>query len=123
MLSRQALDVVRLRLTRSVAFNVKETTTTTELMQTLSHMYEKPSTINQVYLMCRMFNLKMVDGSSTAEHINEVNSIISQLSLVDINFEDEVRALILMSSLPKSWKTMFPLLATLRGRGSWYVAM
>lgn len=64
-----------------------------ELMQTLSNMYEKPSTINKVYLMRRLFNLEVVNGSSTAD-INEFISISSQLSSVDIKFEDEVRALI-----------------------------
>ena len=29
--------------------------------------------------------------------------IVSQLSFVEINFESEIKALILMSSLPESW--------------------
>lgn len=37
------------------------------------------------------------------EHLNEFNSVTSQLSSVQIYFEDEVRALILLSSLPESW--------------------
>ena len=32
--------------------------------------------------------------------------IVSQLNSVDINFEDEIKALILMSSLPESWDTV-----------------
>ena len=32
--------------------------------------------------------------------------IVSQLNFVDINFEDEIKALILMSSLPESWDTV-----------------
>ena len=32
--------------------------------------------------------------------------IVSQLNFVDINFEDEIKALILMSSLLESWDTV-----------------
>ncbi|KAD5961972.1 hypothetical protein E3N88_13445 [Mikania micrantha] len=34
---------------------------------------------------------------------NEFNSVISRLASVDINFEDEIQALLLLSSLPDSW--------------------
>ena len=69
-------------------------------------MYEKPSAMNKVYLMRRLFNLQMSEGEPVANHINEFNMIISQLSLVEINLEDEIKALILMLSLPESWDTV-----------------
>ena len=45
----------------------------------------------------------MSEGGSVANHINEFNMIISQLRSVDVNYEDENKAMILMSSLPESW--------------------
>ncbi|KOM52532.1 hypothetical protein LR48_Vigan09g119100 [Vigna angularis] len=72
-------------------------------MAALSSMYEKPSAANKVHLMRRLFNLRMTEGTSTAQHINELNTITIQLSSVGINFDEEVRALILLSSLPESW--------------------
>ena len=75
-------------------------------METLSSMYEKPSAFNKVYLIRCLFDMQMVDGSSTAENINEINSILGQLYLVGIKFDDEVKVLILLSSLPLSWITM-----------------
>jgi hypothetical protein len=48
-------------------------------------MYEKPSANNEVHLM------------------NEFNTIINQLSSVEmIDFDDEIRALIVLASLPNS---------------------
>lgn len=38
-----------------------------------------------------------------AQHLNKFNTTIIQLSSVGIEFDEEVRALILLSSLPKSW--------------------
>ncbi|KAE8673187.1 hypothetical protein F3Y22_tig00111807pilonHSYRG00005 [Hibiscus syriacus] len=72
-------------------------------MAALSSMYEKPSASNKVHLIRRLFNLRMAEGASVAQHLNELNTITSQLSSVKIEFDDEVRALILLSSLPNSW--------------------
>ncbi|GJY05422.1 hypothetical protein Tco_0371362 [Tanacetum coccineum] len=45
----------------------------------------------------------MKEGASVANHVNEFNSILSRLMLVDIKFDDDVQALLLLSSLPESW--------------------
>ena len=52
--------------------------------------------------MRRLFNLQMSKTRSVSDHINEFNMIVSQFNSVEINFEDEIKALILMSSLPES---------------------
>ena len=69
-------------------------------------MTYQTSAMNKVYLMRRLFDLEMNNGSSAAEHINEFNSLISQLYSVNIVFEDQVKALILLSSLPTAWETV-----------------
>lgn len=103
LLDRQALGVIRLTLSRNVAFNIAKEKTTAGLMAALSSMYEKPSASNKVHLMKRLFNLQMMEGASVAQHLNELNTVTTQLSSVGIEFDDEVRALILLSSLPDSW--------------------
>ena len=112
---RKALGMVRLTLSRNVAFNIIKEKTTLDLMKTLSTMYEKPSAMNKVYLMRRLFNLQMSEGGSIVDHINEFNMIVSQLSSVKINFEDEIKALILMSSLPESWHNVVAAISSSRG--------
>ena len=57
----------------------------------------------------------MSEGGSVAGHINEFNMITSQLSSVDINFEDKIEALILMSSLSESWDTVVAAISSSRG--------
>ena len=80
--------------------------TTMHLMKSLSSMYEKPSTNNKVYLMKKLFNLKKAEGTLVAQHLNEFNTITNQLSTVEIEFDDEVRALILLASLPNKWEAI-----------------
>ena len=41
--------------------------------------------------------------------------IVSQLCSVDIYFEDKIKALILMSSLPESWDTIVVVISSSRG--------
>ena len=65
--------------------------------------------------MRRLFNLKMSEGGSFVDHINEFNMIVSQLSWVRINFKDEIKALILMSSLPESWDTIVAVISSSQG--------
>ena len=103
LLDKQALGVTRLTLSRNVAFNIVKEKTTTGLMAALSSMYEKPLASNKVHLMRRIFNLRMTEGASVAQHLNELNTITIPLSSVEIKFDDEVRALILLSSLLDSW--------------------
>ena len=45
----------------------------------------------------------MAEGGSIVDHLNEFNIITSHLSSMGINFDEEIRALLILCSLPKSW--------------------
>jgi hypothetical protein len=85
-----------------VDFNISKEKTTKELMDALDKLYEKPSTSNKVFLMKILFNMKMSEGGSVADHLNEFNTVTNQLSNVKVDFDDEVRALLILCSLPES---------------------
>ena len=80
--------------------------TTANLIKALSGMYEKPLANNKVHLMKKLFNLKMVKNASVSQHLNEFNIITNQLSSVKIDFNNEIRALMVLVSLPNNWKAM-----------------
>ena len=65
-------------------------------MDALAKLYEKPSASNKVFLM------KMSEGGFVADHLNEFNTVTNQLSSVKVDFDDEVRALLILCSLPES---------------------
>ena len=102
LLDRKALGSICLCLAPLVAFNITKAKTTEDLMKTLATLYEKPSASNKVFLMKRLFNMKMVEGGSVADHLNDFNTVTSQLSSVGINFDEEIRALLILCSFPKS---------------------
>ena len=106
LLDRPVLGVIRLTLFRFVAHNVVKKKTTTNLMKALSGMYEKPSANNKVHLIKKLFNLKMAENTSIAQHVNDFNTFTNQLLYVEIDFDDEICALIVLASLPNSWEAI-----------------
>jgi len=85
------------------AFNISKEMTTEGLISTLAKLYEKPSASNKVFLMKCLFNMKILEGGSIVDHLNEFNTVTNQLSSVGVTFDDEVRALLFLRSFPESW--------------------
>jgi hypothetical protein len=71
ILDRKALGTIQLSLAASVTFNISKEKTTKGLINALAKLYEKPSASNKVFLMKRLFNMKMSEGGSVADHLNE----------------------------------------------------
>jgi hypothetical protein len=86
-----------------VAFNISKEKTTKDLMDALAKLYEEPSASNKVFLMKILFNMKMLEGGYVAYHLNEFNMITNKLSSIKVDFDDEVRALLILCSLPERW--------------------
>jgi hypothetical protein len=84
-------------------------------MKALSNMYEKPSASNKVHLMRRLFTLWITEDTSIAQHINELNIFTTQLSSFEMEFDDEVRALIILSSLVDSWSATITTMSSSSG--------
>jgi hypothetical protein len=55
----KALGTIRLSLAASVDFNISKEKTMKDLMDALAKLYEKPSVSNKIFLMKRLFNMKM----------------------------------------------------------------
>ena len=69
-------------------------------------LYEKNIASNKVFFMKKIYNLKMKEGASVAEHLNEFNIISNQLASIKIVLDDEIRAILLMCSILDSWENL-----------------
>lgn len=116
VLDRKAMSAVRLSLSRNVAFHTAKETTTKGVLKVLADMFEKPSAANKVNLMRRLFHLQMTETTAASDHLNEFSLITQQLSSVNIEFDDEIKALILLSSLPESWSGTVTAVSASAGR-------
>jgi hypothetical protein len=63
----------------------------------LESRYMSKSLTNKLYLKQRLYNMKMAEGSNLSQHINMFNQIIDDLKRVDVKFEDEDKALMLLN--------------------------
>ena len=60
------------------------------------------SLTNIVYLKRQLYSLRM-EVTRIAHHLNVFNTIIYQLSDMEVKMEEEDKAITLLCSLPKSW--------------------
>ena len=58
----------------------------------------------KIFLMQKLMNLKLKEGQSIVEHLNDFEGMIMQLSVASL--DDETRACLLLGSLPDSWNTL-----------------
>ena len=98
-----ARSMIMLTLSKSVYFNVKEY----ELWRKLCDLYDQKSAASQVYWLKKLVDLKMKEGASMSGHLNEFNTIFSQLSAQEVVFQDSVKALFLLITLLESWETFY----------------
>ncbi|GFS37114.1 hypothetical protein Acr_00g0049960 [Actinidia rufa] len=92
-------------VSRHSGFISKETSAY-DLWIKLEEMYQVKTSRNKALLMRRLVNLKFQRETTMPEHPSEFQSLVNQLTNVDLQFDDEMQALLLLSSLLESWETL-----------------
>ncbi|GJZ07028.1 hypothetical protein Tco_0540821 [Tanacetum coccineum] len=67
-------------------------------------LMKKTSLANRLYLKKKLYTYYMSPGTKLSDHIDEFNKLILDLANIDIEIEDEDQALMLLTSLPSSYK-------------------
>ncbi|MCO5563006.1 hypothetical protein L7F22_016642 [Adiantum nelumboides] len=104
-LDARARATICLHLGESIFFTIMDKTTAFELWDSLCSDWDGKSVSNKVFLMKKLMRLSMKEGSSVSSHLNEFNAFYSQLTSKGLNFDDEMKAIFLLCSLPASWDT------------------
>ena len=103
VLDKKASRTIWLCMASLVDLNISKEKIIEGVMSALAKIYEKPSASNKVFLVKRLFNMNMSEGGAIVDHLNEFNTITSQLSSVKVKFDDEVRDILILCSLLESW--------------------
>jgi hypothetical protein len=102
----RALSAIRLCLVDDVLFNIVLKKTTVGLWTKLESLYMTKSLTNKIYLKRQLYNLRMKEGTKVADHLNTFNTLIVQLTSMEVKFEDEDKAITLLCSLLVSWDNL-----------------
>ena len=101
-LEAKAMAVIRLCLADDVIYHVMDDESPPGIWLKLESRYMSKSLSNKLYLKQKLYGLKMMEGSDLSQHLNVFNQIINDLMRVDVKFEDEDNALMLLNSLSTS---------------------
>jgi hypothetical protein len=102
----KSLSTIRLCLADEVLFNIIGEDTTSGLWSRLESLYMMKSLMRRIYLKRQLYSLWMKEGKKFANHLNTFNTLIVQLTSMEVKFEDEDKAITLLYSLPKSWDNL-----------------
>jgi hypothetical protein len=105
-LDAKALSTIRLCLADDVLFNIVGEDTTSGLWSKLESLYMTKSLTSRIYLKRQLYSLRMKEGTKVVDHLNTFNTLIVQLTSMEVKFEDEDKAITLLCSLPESWDNL-----------------
>ncbi|KAA8515033.1 hypothetical protein F0562_018180 [Nyssa sinensis] len=105
-LHRKTIGHIRQWLDDSVFSHVSNETDAQVLWKKLEARYEQKTATNKAFLIRKLVNMKFKEGGSIEDHLNEFQSVVNQLATMKMVIEDELQALLLLSSLPDSWETL-----------------
>ncbi|CAH9137488.1 unnamed protein product [Cuscuta epithymum] len=105
-INRKTIGQIRQWIDHSVFHHVARETDAYALWKKLEDLYQAKTARNKALLMRRLVNMKLKSGSSVAEHTSQFQSLVNQLSCVEMSLGDEMQSLLLLSSLPDSWETL-----------------
>ena len=105
-IQRRAINTIQLALAPEIKHNVLKETTPKALWEKLENIYASKSLTNRLCLKMELYKLKMEMGGDLHDHINKFNQLVSQLLNADDKLFDEKQALLLLASLPRSFKAL-----------------
>jgi hypothetical protein len=102
----KALSTIHLCLADEVMFNIVGEDTTSGLWSKLENVYMTKSLTSIIYLKRQLYSLRMKEGTKVVDHLNTFNTLIVQLTSMEVKFEDEDKAITLLCSLLESWDNL-----------------
>ena len=98
-LNKKVVGTSRSSIDQNVYHHVTKKSRADVLWRKLETIYEQLTAHNKANLMKKLINLKYKEGRSTTEHTSEFQGLVDQLTIMKIILDDELQALLLLSSL------------------------
>ncbi|GJY58466.1 hypothetical protein Tco_0458358 [Tanacetum coccineum] len=111
-MQKKASSTIRLALAPEIKYSVLKEKTPNDIWDKLMNIYASKSLTHILFLKMELYSLKLEEGSNLHDHINSFNQLVYQLTNVDDAIKDEEQALLMLSSLPKSYKPFMQTMLT-----------
>ncbi|GJZ65614.1 retrovirus-related pol polyprotein from transposon TNT 1-94 [Tanacetum coccineum] len=98
-----AIANLHLALADGVLSSIEEKKSAKEIWDHLARLYEARSLHNKKFLKRKLYALRMTESTSVTEHVNNLNTLFSQLTSLSCKIDSQERAEILLQSLPDSY--------------------
>ncbi|KAL5746560.1 hypothetical protein ACOSP7_027706 [Xanthoceras sorbifolium] len=95
---------IMLHLSNEEICNVIEENITKGTREKIEKLCMKKSLSNKLTFKDQLYRLKMKEGGDVIAHLNDFNWCISDLIRVNVKYEEDDKALLLLRSLPDSFK-------------------
>src|SRR6516165_2995933 len=107
---KKAYNTLILSLSDKVCRQISYEKTTEEVWSKLDTLYMKKTLSNRLYLKEKFFTFKMVESIRLQDHIDEFVKLCNDLENIQIKYDDEDKAMVLLQSLPKSYENFVDIL-------------
>ena len=104
-LDEKALSAIQLCLANTVLQEVLMEKTSFALWKRLETLYATKSLANRLVLKQRLFTFRMNEGELLKDHISQFITLLNDLKNVEVHIDDEDQAMLLLCSLPSSYKS------------------
>lgn len=102
-INNKAHITIILHLSDVVLREVAKEKSASSLLSKLKELFLNKFLAKRLYIKKKLYTFSMKEGTTMKDHLDEFNKLILDLENVNINLEDEDKALFLFSSLPDSY--------------------
>ncbi|KAH9779099.1 Integrase catalytic domain-containing protein [Citrus sinensis] len=102
-MNEKACGQIRSCLTKEVKYLVKDKECVMTLWRTLKEKYLLKSPENRLHAMSQVYGFRMKHGVSMHDHVSRFKKLLADLKNLDEDIKNEVKAMILLHSLPEEY--------------------
>jgi len=100
-MNRMARGLIRFCLTQDIKYYLLHDTSARQLWEILEKKYLTKSVESRLQLKSKLYRFQMKRGCSINEHMNSYTKLLTDLVNVDVEIDEENKAVILLNFLPK----------------------
>jgi gag-polypeptide of LTR copia-type len=100
--NRKTISIIRQWIDDFVYYHISTETNVKVLWEKLESLYERKTAQNKTFYIKKLINMKYQVGSSVLDHLSRFQDCVKYLSTMKMILDEELQALILLSSLPDS---------------------